>query len=89
MLFFNRISLCTILIQNSFCQWKDPEAACGLRQGKWSKENAIPEVCVSIYSIYTVYRKDKLFALLILKYKHTVFMIVILPLNCFFVQEEQ
>ncbi len=57
------VLLFSVLISNSFFQWKDPEAACGVRQGKRSKANAIPEVCVSIYSVNAVCQKDELFAL--------------------------
>lgn len=34
------------IIEYSFCQWTDTEAACGICQREWSKENPIPEVCV-------------------------------------------
>lgn len=60
------VSLSSILTETSLCQWKDPEATCGVRQGEWSKENAIPEVCASICCVYTINMKDVLFSFLIL-----------------------
>lgn len=35
-----------VALLNCVCQWKDPEAACGLRQGKRTEENPLPEVII-------------------------------------------